>query len=226
MNSSVPDPADPAVTRLKALLARPRTDLGWRFEIGRALAALRRDGQADARPVRVVAGLARMSRVQAHHHLRFADLFNREDVEGLKLAWTSVVAVMAIDDTAERLELLRDAATEGWSKARIQREVRLRRPAPGRPGIRRRRVTSDLAELWRLADAVTDFVERYRLWAKQVPLEDQVRLIREFIDGVNEEVAGRRLDRLGEAERVFGAVPGVSGLLVRAIRTARRRTVG
>lgn len=193
----------------RALLERPRSDLVWHHDLGVHLLALAPGGAVG------VAGRLGVSPARVYQHQWFARTYTREQagvLDGKRLPWSFLVALMGFRHTGERDRLLEQASAEGWSLARLRLEARARQPSRRRgAGRKRQRRAPEGAaiDLARLEGATRDWLELSS--AALTSLEaGAVSRLRERQQGGDTPDLDARLralaDSLREAEMMIGVL--------------------
>lgn len=223
---SAHDAVQATLLQARELVAHPRPDLGWHYALGTALQDLRRSGGGREWPVQRVTAMLGLSVASYYQHLKFVELFRLAEIAKQKLPWTTLVALLSVDKPAERTHLLHAAVEANWSLTRMRREIR-RVQAPKEAGIRKRKVSSDITELWRLEALAVEWTERYELWRTNRKKEegDLKQLIAGFratpIDA-ERPPAHTPAEQLEQAGESFTRLAKATKELAELIRTDRR----
>lgn len=206
----------------RALLAGPRPDLAWHHELGTLLRGLLESADRPGS----VAGLAEqlnVSPARVYQHTWFVEHYDRRAAQGLDkrgAQWSFVIALMGVDDEAERRQLLEQAAEEKWALARLRLEVRRRHPSR-RPGAGRQRQPRESqgpeVDLARLTLATREWLELFEAaWGEG---KEALAGLRRVLRGGDREGAERHVrellrllpDLLARAEQLASRLEGFAG---------------
>jgi hypothetical protein len=137
---------NPAFRQLQELLARPRKDLHWHYEIGACVAELRtavsdtREGRHGTEWSERLAKAVNLTPWPLRKALYFRERLPKAEVEklsGWEVTWTMVVHSFTVPKHADRMRLLRRAKNEGWDSVRLRFEIQqregIRHTGTGRP---------------------------------------------------------------------------------------------
>jgi hypothetical protein len=166
----------PPLRRALDLVSAPRADLGWHRDVGTALAELRRDKYRKDWPVRRLVEYLKMSHPQIYLHMAFAKAYAAADLAGLPLSWAAITVLLPVPDPARRAALQAAAVAGGWSVDRLRDEARVGREEPAGRAIRSRKVSPDLAAVWRLARLAREWADLHRLWDEKVAEDGRATL--------------------------------------------------
>src|SRR4051794_21164853 len=158
-----------ALGRARKMLEAPASDLTWHHDLGARFAVLAAGSFYGENRVDRLARALDLSRITVYQHIQLHERYpSREEVAALGsagLGWAMVVALLGVEDPAERARLQAEAVARRGSVDRLRLEVRRARQQGGaRP--RRRGRNGDNTGLARLDDAtVAWLVAHGEVWA-------------------------------------------------------------
>ncbi len=208
----------------RALLAGPRPDLAWHHELGTLLRQLLEPAGGQG-AVNGLAGQLGVSPARVYQHMWFVQLYSRraaQELDQRNVPWSFVIALMGLEDEAERKQLLERAAGEKWTLARLRLEVRRHHPSR-RPGAGRqrqpRRSHGPEVDLARLTLATREWLDLFEAaWADgdgAKALEGLRRVLRgrdgEGARGQLRELLRLLPDLRARAEQLASRLEGLAG---------------
>ena len=205
----------PVFDRLTDLVTTPRADLHWYHEIGTLVRELL-PAAGKHRERGAVTGLAKAlgpSPSVFQKAARFAELYpSSQEVKPLErmgMDWTRLSLTFSVADEKARMQLLREAANDGWSIPRVRFEVQERHPSKrrgigGRPRKKPEAYgpVSTLHCLKYLSEGWLGFYEE--AWST-VKSRDWNRLVRDCPMSERETLRSRLEDTDGVLEKVAEA---------------------
>src|SRR4051794_15203664 len=113
-----------ALGQARKMLQAPASDLPWHHDLGARFAALAAGSVYGENRVDRLARALNLSRITVYQHIQFHERYpSREDVAALGsagLGWAMVVALLGVEDPAERDRLQKEAVAQRWSVDRLR----------------------------------------------------------------------------------------------------------
>ena len=216
--------APPTLEQARALLASPRPELIWHHELGTLLPQLLESAGGQG-AVAGLAGQLGVSPARVYQHTWFARDYTQraaQEMDQRNVPWSFVIALMGVEDEAERRRLLEQAAENKWTLARLRLEVRRRHPSR-RPGAGRQRQPRQSqgpeVDLARLSLATREWLDLYEAaWGGGDEAKALVGL-RRVLRGRDREGAERQARELlrllpdlrARAEQLASRLEGLAG---------------
>jgi hypothetical protein len=142
--SSLNPQQEQALDGLRSLLRETYHDLRWHHRVGQLVQSFRGNGDRFAYGqgwMRRLSDQLKCSGTLLTKSLAFAEEFPNErevgQLERIGISWSHLVASLTFPDRSQRLQLLREAASNEWTVARLRLEIRLRLEGPQHGGTGR-----------------------------------------------------------------------------------------